>query len=139
MDGTQVCVLKQRHQVGLSGFLQGQDSLALEPDFLLELSGDLSHQSLEGQLPDEQVGLNKSRKARGRPTAGVGLEGKSYALLEFSDLSEGNRSGFEAVRLLDAGDDRSRLPGDFLGGQLLAGHLLSRGLPCGLLGSGHLQ
>jgi hypothetical protein len=30
---------------------------------------------------------------------------KSYALLEFSDLSESNCSRFESVRLLDARDD----------------------------------
>jgi len=59
--------------------------------------------------------------------------------LEFSDLSEGDGSGFESVGFLDAGDDRGRLPGDFLGRKLLAGHLLCCGLPSGLLGSGHLN
>lgn len=64
---------------------------------------------------------------------------KSYALLEFSDLSESNSSGFESVGLFDPGDDGGGLASDFLGGKLLAGHLLGGGLACGLLGSGHLQ
>ena len=73
VDGAEVSVFKERHQVGLSWLLQGQDSLALESDFLFELSGNLSHQSLEGKLPDEQVGLNKKGKSKEGPTAGVGL------------------------------------------------------------------
>lgn len=59
--------------------------------------------------------------------------------MEFSDLSEGDGSGFESVGFLDAGDDRGRLPGDFLGRKLLARHLLGCGLPSGLLGSCHLN
>ena len=124
MNSTEVSVLEKRHQVGLSCFLEGQDSLALESDFLLELSSDLTNQSLEGQLSDEQVSLNKSTKARENPTESVGHQVITYALLEFSDLSEGNGSGFEAVRLLDSGNDGGRLPGDFLSRQLLAGHFL---------------
>lgn len=63
----------------------------------------------------------------------------SYALLEFSDLSESNCSGLESVGLLDAGDDGGRFAGDLLCGQLLAGHFLGGGLPSGLLGASHLQ
>ena len=59
MNGTQVCVLEQRHEVGLCCFLKGKHSLALESDLLFEFSGNLSHQPLEGQLSDQQVGLNK--------------------------------------------------------------------------------
>jgi hypothetical protein len=74
MDGAKVGVLEEGDQVGLGSFLQGEHRLALEPDFLLELSGDLAHQSLEGQLADKQVGLNKSGKRRKDPTAAVGHE-----------------------------------------------------------------
>lgn len=63
----------------------------------------------------------------------------SYAFLEFSDLSQSNRSRFESVGLLDAGHDGSGLSGDFLGSQLLAGHLLCRGLTGSLFCSGHHQ
>ena len=59
MDSAEVGVLKQRNQIGLSSFLESKNCLALEPDFLLELGGDFSHQSLEGELSDQQVGLNK--------------------------------------------------------------------------------
>ena len=63
----------------------------------------------------------------------------SYALLEFSDLSQGDGSGFESVGFFHSGDDGGRFPGDFLGGQLFSGHLLGCGLPCGLLGTSHFQ
>lgn len=63
----------------------------------------------------------------------------SYAFLEFSDLSQSNRSRFESVGLLHTGDDRSGLSGDFLGGKLLAGHLLCCGLTGSLFCSGHHQ
>jgi hypothetical protein len=59
MDSTKVGVLKQRNQIGFGSFLEGKNCLALEPDFLFELGCDFSHQSLEGELSDEQVGLNK--------------------------------------------------------------------------------
>ena len=59
VDGAEVGVFEERNQVGLSCLLESQHCLALEPDFLFELSGALPHQSLEGKLSDEQVGLNK--------------------------------------------------------------------------------
>mgnify|MGYP000889901572 FL=1 len=116
MDGAQVSVLEQRHQIGLSCLLEGQNSLTLESNFLFELSSDLTDESLERQLPDEQVSLNKLRKGKSSSTSRVGRKMKSYALLEFSDLSEGNRSGFESVGLLHSGDDGGGFPGDLLGG-----------------------
>lgn len=59
MDSAEVSVLEKGHQVGLGSLLEGQDSLTLEPDLLFELSRNLTHQSLEGEFPDQQVGLNK--------------------------------------------------------------------------------
>ena len=59
MDSAEVGVFEEGNQVSLGCFLKGQHSLTLESDFLLELGGDLPNQSLEGQLSDEQVGLNK--------------------------------------------------------------------------------
>ena len=139
MDSAQVGVLKQRNQVGLSCFLEGKHCLTLESDFLFELGGDLSHQSLEGKFSDEQVGLNKQRKDKRASTEAVERWITSYALLEFSDLSESNCSRFESVGFLDTRDNGGWLSGDFLGSQLFSGHLLGCGLPCGLLGTGHLQ
>jgi hypothetical protein len=67
MDGAKVGVLKERDQVGLGRLLKGKHGLALEPDLLLELSGDLADEALEGELADEQVGLNKQQAARKGP------------------------------------------------------------------------
>jgi len=61
VDCAQVGVLEERDQIGLCGFLEGEDCLALESHLLLELGGDLADQSLEGQLPDQQVGLNHAK------------------------------------------------------------------------------
>jgi len=55
VDGSQVGVLKQAHQVGLSSLLQGQDCTALEAQVGLEVLGDLTHQALEWQLADQQL------------------------------------------------------------------------------------
>ncbi len=111
----------------------------MESDLLLELSCNLTNQSLEGELPDQQVGLNKQGKEKRDSTTRVEQKIKPYALLEFSDLSEGNGSRFESVRLLDSGDDGGRLPGDLLGGKLFARHLLSCALTSSLFGTSHLQ
>jgi len=55
VDGRQVGVLEEAHQVGLSGLLQGQYCAALEAQVRLEVLGDLTHQALERQLPDQQL------------------------------------------------------------------------------------
>ena len=55
VDGGQVGVLEQAHQVGLSSLLQGQHCAALEAQVGLEVLGDLTHQALEGQLADQQL------------------------------------------------------------------------------------
>ena len=56
MDGTQVGVLKETDQVCLGGLLQGQDSRRLEAEVRLEVLCDLTDETLEGCLADEQVG-----------------------------------------------------------------------------------
>ena len=55
VDGCQVGVLEEAHQVGLSSLLEGQDSTALETQVSLEVLGDLTNQALEGQLPDQEL------------------------------------------------------------------------------------
>ena len=114
MDGSQVGVLEQAHQVGLCGLLQGQDRGALEAQVGLEVLGDLPDQALEGQLADEQLG----------------------GLLVLADFAQGHRAGPVAVGLLHATGGWGRLAG-CLGGQLLAGGLASGGLASSLLGAGH--
>lgn len=139
MNGTEIGIFKEGNQVSFSGLLEGENSLALESDFLFELGRDLTDQSLEGKFSDEQVSLNEGRKGKESSTMMVESSKVSYAFLEFSDLSQSNRSRFESVGLLDAGHDGSGLSGDFLGSQLLAGHLLCRGLTGSLFCSGHHQ
>ena len=114
VDGAQVGVLKQTNKVGLAGLLEGHDGGGLEPEVSLEVLGDLPHQTLEGQLADEELG----------------------GLLVSPDLTESHSSGPVSVGLLDSSGGGGRLPGS-LGGQLLPGSLSSGGLTGGLLGTSH--
>ena len=54
VDGTQVGIVKQPDKVCLRRFLETQYRRRLELQVCLEILGDLPHQSLERQLPDEQ-------------------------------------------------------------------------------------
>ena len=115
MDSAQVGVFKQRNKVSFSSFLQGQNSRALEPEFLFPFMGDFSDHSLERKFSDEKIS----------------------GLLVFPDFSQSHCSGFESVWFLDASGDGGRLSGDFLGNKLLSGNLLSGGFPCSLFCSCH--
>ena len=55
MDGTEVGVLEETHQVGLTGLLKSHHGRALEPQISLEVLGNLTDKTLEGQLADEQL------------------------------------------------------------------------------------
>ena len=114
MDGAQVGVLKQTNQISLTGFLESHNSRALESQVSLEVLGNFSHQTLEGQLADEEL----SR------------------FLVSSDLTESNSSWPVSVGLLDSSSGWGRFSGS-LGGQLLPGGLSSSGLTGGLLGTSH--
>ena len=80
----------------------------------LEVLRNLTNQPLEGELPDKQLGR----------------------LLVTTNLSEGDRSGTEAVRLLDTTGRWCGLASG-LGGELLTWGLATSGLASGLLGTGH--
>ena len=54
MDGSQVGVLKEANEVGLSSLLEGEDGRGLEPEVSLEVLGNLPHQALEGELWEER-------------------------------------------------------------------------------------
>ena len=116
VDGAQVGVLEETHQVSLAGLLQSHDGGALEAQVGLEVLGDLTDQTLEGQLADQQLG----------------------ALLVTTDLTESHGTGPVPVGLLDASGGGGGLASG-LGGQLLARSLSSSGLAGGLLGTGHLD
>jgi histone H3 len=115
VDGAEVGVFEETDQVGLGGFLEGEDSGGLESEVSLELSSDFSNQSLERKFSNEEFG----------------------ALLESSDFSEGDCAGSESVRLLDSASVSSS---SFLGSlvsNVLSGGFATGVLSCGLFCSGH--
>ena len=114
VDGAKVGVLEEANHVSFSGFLESENSGALETKVVLELSGDLTDESLEGELSDEELG----------------------ALLETSDFTESNGSGSEAMGLLDT-TSGSGLLGSLLVGNVLSGGFASGVLACGVLCAGH--
>ena len=116
VDGTQVGVLKETHEVSLASLLQSHDSRALEPQVGLEVLGDLPDQTLEGQLADKQL----SR------------------LLVSPDLPQGDCARPVPVRLLHASGRRRRLAGS-LRGQLFPRGLATGGFTCSLLGTSHVE
>ena len=114
VDGAQVGVLKEADQVSLTGFLESSNSRALEPQVGLEVLGNLTDQTLEGELADEELS----------------------GLLVATDLTESHGSRLVAVRLLDTAGGWGALASS-LGGQLLPGGLASSGLASSLLGTSH--
>jgi hypothetical protein len=114
MDGTEVSVLEKTNQVCFRSLLESHDSRGLETEVSFEVLSNLTHQTLEGEFPDE----------------------KFSALLVATDFSEGNSTWPVTVRLLDTSCSRGRLA-SCLGGQLLARSLASCGLTGGLLGTSH--
>jgi hypothetical protein len=56
MDGAEVGVLKERDEVGLDGFLKSAYGGGLEAQVGLEVLGDLTDETLEGQFADEELG-----------------------------------------------------------------------------------
>ena len=108
VDGAEVGVLEEANQVGFGCFLESEDGGGLESEVVLELSSNLSDESLEGELSDEELS----------------------ALLEFSDFSESNSSWSESVGLLDSSLSGG---GSLLG--LLVSDVLSWGLATSVLSS----
>merc|ERR1719190_167242 len=116
VDGAQVGVLEQPHQVRLAGLLKSTNGSGLEPQVSLEVLSDLPDEPLEGQLADEQLGR----------------------LLVTPDLTESDCAGPVPMWLLHSSGGGGRLPGG-LGGQLLPGGLASGGLTGGLLRTSHVS
>ena len=86
VDSTQVGVLKEADEVSLTGLLEGHNSRALESEVSLEILGNLSDKTLEGELADEKLS----------------------GLLVPSDLMEGNSSRPVPVWLLDSAGGKGR-------------------------------
>jgi hypothetical protein len=53
------CYFEEANEVSFRGFLQSKDGLALESEIFPEFHRDFSHESLEGQLANQQVSLSK--------------------------------------------------------------------------------
>ena len=156
MDGAEVGVLEQAHQVGLAGLLQGHHGGALEPQVGLEVLGDLADQALEGQLADQQLGglLVPGERASRKLRRTVIKFHKTMKKSSFQppDLPERHGAGPVAVGLLDAPGGGGRLPGGLSGqllpgdgqvmgeesqGHALPGSLATSGLASGLFSASH--
>ena len=116
VDGAQVGVLEESDQVGLAGLLQSHDSAGLESQVSLEVLGNFSDQTLEGQLADQKLG----------------------GFLVTSDLTESNSTGPISVGLLDTTGGGGRFSGSF-GGQLFTGRFSTGGFTGCLLGTSHFR
>ena len=114
VDGTEIGILEEPHEVGFGGFLQSEHSRALEAEIRLEVLCDLTHEALEGELSDEEL----------------------RALLILPDLSQGHSAWAEAMGLLHAACSRGGFTSG-LCGQLLAGSLSACRLASCLLGPSH--
>ena len=97
VDSAEVGVFEEADGVEFSGLLEGEDGGALEAELLLELMGDLPHESMEWDLSDEEIG----------------------GLLVLPDFSEGDDSWSISVRLLDTPCDWGALSSG-LGCELLS-------------------
>ena len=115
VDGTQVGVFEETDEVGLGSFLEGHDGRGLEPEVGLEVLGDFTDQTLEGQFADEEL----------------------CALLVTTDLTEGHGTGPVPVGLLYTSCGRGRFA-SCLGGELLTWGFAPGGLASGLLGTSHV-
>ena len=114
VDGAQVGVLEEGDEIRLDGLLESTDGGRLEAEIGLEILGNLTNQSLEGELADQKL----SR------------------LLVSSNLTESDGTGLVSVRLLDATGARGGLAGG-LRSELLTRSLATSGLAGGLLGTSH--
>ncbi|GER42496.1 histone H3 [Striga asiatica] len=55
VNSAQIRVLEETHEVGLGRFLQSQDGVALKPQICLEILRNLTNQTLERELPDQEL------------------------------------------------------------------------------------
>ena len=116
VDGAKVGVLKETNEVSLRGLLEGHDGRALEAEVGLEVLGNLTDKTLEGELTDEKLGR----------------------LLVTPDLTESNCARPVTVGLLDTPGGWGRFAGS-LGSKLLPWCLATSGFTGSLLGTSHLD
>lgn len=116
VDGAQVGVFEQAHQVRLTRLLQSHHSGRLKPQVGLEILRDFTNQTLKWQLPDQKLG----------------------ALLVTPDFSQRHRTRSIPMRLFDTAGSGCTFPGG-LGGQLLSGCFSTGRLSGSLLSTSHLK
>jgi hypothetical protein len=114
MDSSQVGILKETHKVSLRGFLKSTNGARLESEIRLEVLGNLTDETLEGEFADEELS----------------------GFLVATDFSEGDGSWAVSVGLLDSSGGGGRLAGS-LGGKLLSGGFSSSGFTGSLLSTSH--
>jgi len=116
VDGSEIGVFEERHEVSLSSLLEGHDSRRLEAEIGLEVLSDLTNETLEGELADQELS----------------------GLLVATNLAQGDGTRAEAMGLLHT-TSRGGLGGlaSGLGGELLTRGLATSGLAGGLLGASH--
>ena len=114
MDSAQVGIFEKTNQVSFGSFLESHDGTGLEPQVSLEVLGDFTDKTLEGQFADQQFG----------------------GFLVTSDLTESDCSWAISVGFLNSSSGWGRFSGS-LGCQLFTGSFSSGGFTSGLLGTGH--
>jgi histone H3 len=56
VDRSKVGVFEERDEVSLGGLLKSHDGRGLEAQVCLEVLGNLTDETLEGELPDQELG-----------------------------------------------------------------------------------
>lgn len=107
VDGAQVGVLEERDEVSLNRLLESADGRALEAKVALEVLCDLTNETLERKLANQELGR----------------------LLVSSDLTESDSTWLITMWLLDTTSRWCRLA-SCLGGELLTWCLATSGLAC---------
>lgn len=100
MNGAEVGILEERHEVGLDGLLERTDGGALEAEVGFEVLCDFTDKTLEGKLSDQKFGR----------------------FLIATNLTESDGTRLVTMRLLDTAGGWGRLAGS------LGSKLLTRGL-----------
>ena len=116
VDGAKVGILEKTDEVSLGSLLEGHDGGALEAEVGLEVLGNLTNQTLEGEFADEELGR----------------------LLVSPDLTESHSSGPVTMGLLHSAGSGGGFASGF-GSQLLSWGLASGRFTRGLLGTGHFD
>jgi len=116
VNGGQVGVFEKGNEVGLAGLLKGEDGRGLEAKIRLEILSDLTDETLEGELADEEIG----------------------ALLVLANFTESDGTRPEAMGLLHtASRNGGGLLGSLFSRELLSWRFATSRLASGLLGAGH--